>query len=218
MARARGWCCDLGYSPVEIFAVVIPDLRTLTARGIPTFPELGHKKKPQASRGLSWRRKTSAETKRPAVVPASPHHTLHVWLAVAALVGVRREQPSAVARLSAVDTISLRRLAVLGLLGLHLAVLLAVLRIHRGVRHLSLGYDAGELSELGVGDGAITAITAGPILAILNAAMAARSMIFMVSLLIFRPRLSGSGVCSIASSSTVRRSVFASAIIEPLGI
>ena len=86
-------------------------------------------------------------------MPASPHHTLRFGLAVAALVSIRREQPSAVARLGAVDTISVRRLAALGLLGLRLAVLLAVLRIHRGVRHLSLGYDAGKLGELGVGDG-----------------------------------------------------------------
>jgi hypothetical protein len=51
-----------------------------------------------------------------------------------------------------------RRLAALGLLGLRLAVLLAVLRICWRIRHLSLGYDAGELSELGVGNGALTAV------------------------------------------------------------
>ena len=40
----------------------------------------------------------------------------------------------------------MRRLAVLGLLGLRLAVL----RIHRGIRHLSLGYDDRKLGEEGV--------------------------------------------------------------------
>jgi hypothetical protein len=118
-----------------------------------------------------------------------------------------------VVRLGAVDAISVRRLAALGLLGLRLAVLLAVLRIRWGVRHISLGYDAGKLGELGIGH------RAGPILAILNAAIAARSMIFMVSLLIFRPRLSGSGVCSIAPCAMAGRWVSCfCAIIERPGI
>ena len=90
------------------------------------------------------------------MVPASPHHTLHVWLAVAALVGVRREQPSAVARLGAVNTISMHPLPVLGLLGR-----LSVLRIHWRIRHLSLGYDAGKLGELGVGDRTVTTVCVG---------------------------------------------------------
>jgi hypothetical protein len=57
-----------------------------------------------------------------------------------------------VVRLGAVDAISVRRSAALGLLGLRLAVLLAVLRIHRGAL---LGYDAGRLGKLGsaVADG-----------------------------------------------------------------
>ena len=76
------------------------------------------KKKPHASRGLSWRRRTGAETKKAGVVPASPLHACIFGLAVAALVGVRREQPSAAARLGAVDAVSVRRLAALGLLGL----------------------------------------------------------------------------------------------------
>jgi hypothetical protein len=54
-----------------------------------------------------------------------------------------------------------RRLAALGLLGLHLTVLLAVLRIHRGVRHLSLRYNARKLGEEGVGRGAVTAVGIG---------------------------------------------------------
>ena len=54
-------------------------------------------------------------------------------------------------RPGAINTISVRRLAILGLLRLRLTVLLAVLRIRWGVRHISLGYDAGKLGELGVG-------------------------------------------------------------------
>ena len=119
------------------------------------------------------------------MVPASPLHAC-TGLAVGARVAGWREQPSAAARLGAIDTISVRRLAVLGLLGLRL---FCVLRIHRGVRHLSLGYDAGELSEEGVGDGpSPPSARAGPTLARLNAATAARSMIFMVS----RPHLPAS--------------------------
>ena len=44
------------------------------------------------------------------------------------------------ARLGAVDTISVRPLPVLGLLGR-----LSALRIHWRIRYLSLGYDAGKL-------------------------------------------------------------------------
>jgi hypothetical protein len=43
-----------------------------------------------------------------------------------------------------------RRLAALGLLGLRLTVLLAVLRIRWCVRHISLGYDARKLGKLGL--------------------------------------------------------------------
>jgi hypothetical protein len=52
-----------------------------------------------------------------------------------------------VVRLGAEDGISVRGLAALGLLGLRLAVLLAVLRIRWGVRHISLGYDDRKLGE-----------------------------------------------------------------------
>ena len=93
------------------------------------------------------------------MVPAFPHHTLHFGLAVGAMVRVRREQPSAAPRLGAVDTISVRHLAVLGLLGLPESV--AVLHIHWGIRHLSLGYDSGKLGKLGVGRGAVTAVSVG---------------------------------------------------------
>ena len=93
--------------------------------------------------------------------PASPLHMLRFRLAVGTLVSVRREQPSAAARLGAVDTISVRRLAILGLLGLRLTVLLAVLRIRWGVRHISLGYDAGKLGEEGVGRGGVAAAGVG---------------------------------------------------------
>ena len=78
-------------------------------------------------------------------MPASPHHTLRFGLAVAALVSVRRKQPSAAARLGAVNIISMRPLPVLGLLGR-----LSALRIHWRIRHLSLGYDARKLGKPGV--------------------------------------------------------------------
>ena len=81
----------------------------------------------------------------------------------------------------------MRRLAALGLLGLRLAVLLTVLRIRRGIRHISLGYDARKLGEEGVGRGAVTAVGQGwtDTGDTQCCAMAARSMIFMVSLLVF---------------------------------
>ena len=51
MTPARGWCCDLRYSPVE-FSLSSSQPEDATARGIPTFPR-DDKKKPRASRGLS---------------------------------------------------------------------------------------------------------------------------------------------------------------------
>ena len=62
MTPARGWCCDLRYRPVE-FSLSSSQPEDATARGIPTFPR-DDKKKPRASRGLGWRRLTSAETKK----------------------------------------------------------------------------------------------------------------------------------------------------------
>ena len=91
----------------------------------------------------------------------------------------------------------MRRLAVLGLLGLRLSA--AVLRIHWCIRHLSLGYDARKLGEAGCWPpGRHRRRPGSDNAGELNAAMAARSMVFMVSLLISRPRLGWSGVCSIA--------------------
>ncbi len=163
-----------------------PSLRTLL-RGAFRHSRSWAQKEAPGVPGLSWRRKTSAETKKAGSGAGLSASHFAFGLAVAALVSVRREQPSAVARLGAVNTISMRPLPVLGLLGR-----LSTPCIRRGVRHISLRYDAGKLGE-GVGRRPPSAM-AGPILAKLNAAMAARSMIFMVSLLIFRPRLSGSGL------------------------
>ena len=52
--------------------------------------------------------------------------------------------PSAATRLGAINTISVHRLS--------------VLRIRWGVWHLSLGYDAGKLGELGVGHRVLTTL------------------------------------------------------------
>jgi hypothetical protein len=46
MTRARGWCCDLGYSPAE-FSLSSYQPEDVTARCFPTFPELGTKRSPR---------------------------------------------------------------------------------------------------------------------------------------------------------------------------
>ena len=61
MTPARGWCCDLATARSNFRCRHIPVREDATARGIPKFPELGTKRSPRRSRGLSWR--TSAETK-----------------------------------------------------------------------------------------------------------------------------------------------------------
>jgi hypothetical protein len=109
--------------------------------------------------GLEWEEKDSAKTKKAGNGAGLSASRPKTGLAVGARVTGWREQPSAAARLGAIDTISVRRLPVLGLLGLRLAVLLAVLRIRWSVRHISLGYDARKLGEEGVGRGGVTAIS-----------------------------------------------------------
>ena len=92
------------------------------------------------------------------MVPASPLHALN-GLAVGARVAGWREQPSAAARLGAVDTISVRPCPFWACWVA--PVLLAVLRIRWGVRHISLGYDARKLGEEGVCRRAVAAIGLG---------------------------------------------------------
>ena len=134
MTRARGWCCDLGYSPAE-FSLSSSQPEDATARCIPTFPELTQKEAPGVP-GLEWEEKDSAKTKKAGNGAGLSASRPKTGLAVGARVTGWREQPSAAARLGAIDTISVRRLPVLGLLGL---LRLAVLRIRWSVRHISLG-------------------------------------------------------------------------------
>jgi hypothetical protein len=84
--------------------------------------------------GLEWEEKDSAKTKKAGNGAGLSASRPKTGLAVGARVTGWREQPSAAARLGAIDTISVRRLPVLGLLGLRLAVLLAVLWCRRHQR------------------------------------------------------------------------------------